>query len=318
MLIGDASCQAPIRGTKSLREDSPMPGTTLNTKSPVHDWPFETRPLSPSLGVEIHGISMAEAVSPKIFSKIHEAFLEHQLILFRDVDLPPETQVAFAKCFGEVQQHVMDQYHGYGHPEIYLLTNLDKAGNPSGAHPDKGTLHWHTDGSWRPRTGLATMMYAEITPKEGGETHFCDMYGAVEWLSQEWGPRLANLKAIHNLDFSRTRRHGEDPMTEEQKAKVPPVAHPIIRTHPETGRKAIFLGDHAESIHGMAYDEGRTMIEELSIAATPDHLVYRHHWEPGQCIVWDNRNLLHRATGYDTARQKRVMRRCTVLGDAPY
>jgi len=144
------------------------------------------------------------------------------------------------------------------------------------------------------------------------------MYGAVEWLSQEWGPRLANLKAIHNLDFSRTRRHGEDPMTEEQKAKVPPVAHPIIRTHPETGRKAIFLGDHAESIHGMAYDEGRTMIEELSIAATPDHLVYRHHWEPGQCIVWDNRNLLHRATGYDTARQKRVMRRCTVLGDAPY
>ena len=261
---------------------------------------------------------MAEAVSPEIFPKIYEAFLDHQLIFFRDVDLPPETQVAFAKCFGEVQHHVMDQYHGYGHREIFLLTNLDKAGNPSGAHPDKGTLYWHTDGSWRLHTGLATMMYAEIVPEEGGETHFCDMYGAVEWLSEAWGSRLAGLKAVHNLDFSRTRRHGEDPMTEEQKAKVPPVAHPIIRTHPETGRKAIFLGDHAESIDGMAYDEGRAMIEELNIAATPDHLVYRHHWEPGQCVVWDNRNLLHRATGYDTARQKRVMRRCTILGDAPH
>ena len=295
-----------------------MPDTTSTGRLDAQAWPFETRPLGDTLGVEILGVDLAEAVNPEIFPSIYQAFLKHQLIVFHNVDLPPETQVRFARFFGEIQTHVMDQYHGYGHPEIFLLTNLDKDGNPSGAHPDKGTMHWHTDGSWRPRTGLATMMYAEVVPDTGGETHFCDMHGAVDWLGDEWRARLKGLKAIHNLDFSRTRRHGEEPMTEKQKAKVPPVAHPILRTHPETGRLAIFLGDHAESIEGMDYDEGRALIEELNIAITPNHLVYKHRWKPGQCVVWDNRSLLHQATGYDTAREKRVMRRCTILGDEPF
>ena len=272
-----------------------MPDIENRSESRDRDWPFETRPLSNVLGVEMLGITMEQAVEAAIFPKVYEAFLDHQLILFRDVELPPATQVAFARNFGEVQHHVTDQYYGYGHPEIYLLTNLDADGNPSGHHPDRGTLHWHTDGSWRSRTGLATMMYAETVPAEGGETHFCDMYGAVNSLSEDWTTRLTGMKAIHNLDFSRSRRHGDDPMSEAQKSKVPPVAHPIIRTHPETGRKTIFLGDHAESIEGMDYDSGRALVEELNIAATPNHLVYRHRWAPRQCVVWDNRCLLHRA-----------------------
>jgi taurine dioxygenase len=295
-----------------------MPDNAIAASADPRNWPFEIRPLSDVLGAEIIGLKLADAVSPEIFPSVYQAFLKHQLILFRDEDLPPETQVRFAQAFGEVQIHVLNQYHGYGHPEIYLLTNLDKNGNPSGSHPDKGTMHWHTDGSWRDRTGLATMMYAEIVPASGGETHFCDMYAAVDWLGDAWRERLKGMKAIHNQDFSRTRRHGEDLLTEEQKAKVPPVAHPILRTHPETGRLTIFLGDHAESIEGMDYDKGRALIEELNTAATPDHLVYRHHWEPGQCVVWDNRSLLHRATNYDTANQKRVMRRCTIMGDRPF
>jgi alpha-ketoglutarate-dependent taurine dioxygenase len=151
----------------------------------------------------------------------------------------------------------MNQYQKYPeHPEIYMLTNADKDGKPTGKHPDKGTLHWHTDGSWRERTGQATMMYSEIVPPVGGETEFADMYEAYDNLSAEMKKRIEGKRAIHNLDFSRTRRHGEDPMTAEQKAKVPPIAHPIVRTHPETGRKAIFLGDHAQEIEGMDYDEG--------------------------------------------------------------
>ena len=284
------------------------------------DWPFETRPLSEPFGVEIFGIPMDDIVSKEIFPKVYEAFLDHQLILFNNVDLPPEDQVAFARRFGEVQIHVMNQYHGYGgaYPEIYFLSNLDDHGEPSGKHPDKGTMHWHTDGSWRPRTGHATMMYAEVVPDKGGETHFCDMYGAHDSLDETWHTRLMGMKAVHNLDFSRTRRHGEDPMTESQKAEVPPVAHPIIRTHPETGRKAVFLGDHAETIEGMDYSNGRRLVEELNDLVTREALVYQHTWRPRQCIVWDNRCLLHRATGYDTARQKRMMRRCTVLGDKPF
>ncbi len=284
-----------------------------------YNWPFEVRPLSPVLGAEIVGITLSEGIKEEIFPAIYEAFLTYQVILFRDVDLPPALQVQFARNFGEVQVHVMDQYHGYkDYPEIYFLSNLDEAGNPSGKHPDKGTLYWHTDGSWRRRTGHATIMYAEIVPSRGGETHFCDMYRAYEELSEEMKKRLRGLRAVHSLDFSRTRRHGEDRLTEEQKAQVPPVDHPIIRTHPETKRKCIFLGDHAEFIQGMNYEEGRALIEEVNRLATPDHLVYRHKWEPRQVLVWDNRCLLHRATAYDTTRERRVMRRCTVIGDEPY
>jgi taurine dioxygenase len=289
------------------------------SRGAARDWPFEAKPLHPVLGCEIVGISLEQAVSPKLFAKVYEAFLDYQVILFNDVDLPPATQVGFARNFGEVQVHVLSQIYGYKeHPEIYMLSNLDKDGNPSGKHPDKGTLYWHTDGSWRERTGQATMMYSEIVPETGGETEFADMYSAYELLPAAMKARIEGRRAIHNLDFSRTRRHGEDLLTAKQKTEVPPVAHPIVRTHPDTGRKAIFLGDHAESIEGMDYDAGRALIEELNAMITPPARVYAHSWTPRQCIVWDNRCTLHRATGFDEARLKRVMRRCTINGDRPF
>jgi taurine dioxygenase len=280
-------------------------------------WPFEIRPLHAVFGCEIIDLPLAKAVEPEMFDYVREAFLDYEVILFRNADLPPATQVAFARRFGEVQIHPMHQYHGYGYPEIYLLSNLNEEGRPNGKHPDKGTLYWHTDGSWRERTGLATMMYSEICPKAGGETEFCDMHAAYDSLSQVWKARIKGLKAVHNLDFSRTRRHGHEPLTPEQKANVPPVAHPIVRRHPETQRLGIFLGDHAERIEGMEYSAGRQLIEELNVAATPPHLVYTHKWTPGECMVWDNRCTLHRATPFDVINDRRKMRRCTINGDRP-
>jgi alpha-ketoglutarate-dependent taurine dioxygenase len=144
------------------------------------------------------------------------------------------------------------------------------------------------------------------------------MYSAYDLLPAAMKARIEDRRAIHNFDFSRTRRHGEDPLTADQKAKVPPVAHPIVRTHPETGRKAIFLGDHAETIEGMDYAEGRALIEELNREITPQSRVYTHRWAPRECMVWDNRCTLHRATGFDEGRLKRVMRRCTIVGDRPF
>jgi taurine dioxygenase len=199
-----------------------------------------------------------------------------------------------------------------------MLSNLDAHGDPNGKHPDRGTLYWHTDGSWRERTGQATFMYAEIVPDVGGETEFADMYAAYELLSAPMKGAIEGRRAIHNLSFSRARRHGEDPMTAEQSAKVPPVAHPIVRTHPETGRKAIFLGDHAESIEDMDYEAGRALIEQLNALITSPGRVYTHKWNPRECMVWDNRCLLHRATGFDTTRHRRLMRRCTINGDRPF
>jgi len=277
----------------------------------------EILPLSPNLGARIAGVNLADGVDDALFRTIYAAFLEHQVLLFDAHELPPGSQVAFARRFGEVQIHVMNQYHADGYPELYRLSNLDENGNPTGKHPDKGTLVWHTDGSWQRRTGQATILYAEVATAEGGETHFCDMYGGYERLSPAWKARIAGLRAVHNLDFSRTRRHGEDPMTEAQRRERPPVDHPIVRTHPETGRKCIFLGDHAEYILGMDYDAGRALIEELNALAVHADLTYRHRWSPGQLILWDNRCVMHRATEYDPATQRRVIRRCTIVGDEP-
>ena len=280
-------------------------------------WPFALRPLTPKLGAEISGVNLAEDMTDELFRAIYRAWLRYQVLLFPPMDLPPARQVQFARRFGEVQIHVMNQYHADGHPELYRLSNLDEHGRPNGRHPDKGTLAWHTDGSWRRVTGQATIIYGEVVSETGGETHFADMYGAYERLSPAWKERIASLRAVHNLDFSRTRRHGEEPMTDEQKKAVPPVDHPIVRTHPETGRKCLFLGDHAESIVGMPYDEGRRLIDELNRLAIHPDLTWEHRWTPGQLIVWDNRCTMHRATPYDPVTQVRVVRRCTVLGEVP-
>jgi taurine dioxygenase len=275
-------------------------------------------PLAPKLGARIVDVRLARGLSDELFAAIYRAFLRHQVLVFEPQEVPPGEQVAFARRFGEVQVHVMSQYHADGHPELYRLSNLDENGRPSGKHPDKGTLVWHTDGSWSRVTGQATIIYGEVVPATGGETHFADMYGAYDRLSADWKRRLATLRAVHNLDFSRTRRHGEDLMTEAQKRERPPVDHPIIRTHPETGRKCVYLGDHAEYIVGMPYAEGRALIEEINAMIIHADLVYEHRWTKGELLLWDNRCVLHRATGFDLATQGRVVRRCTVLGEVPH
>ena len=279
--------------------------------------PIATRRLSPHLGAEVLGVDLDAGVDDAAYEAIHAAFLAHQVLLFDAGGLTPASQVAFARRFGEVQVHVMNQYHADGFPELYRLTNLDANGNPNGRHPDRGTMAWHTDGSWQRVTGQATILYAEVASASGGETHFCDMYGAYERLSPAWKARLEGLRAVHNLDFSRSRRHAEDPLTDEQRRARPPVDHPVVRTHADSGRKCVYLGDHAESIVGMPYDEGRALIEEVNAMIVHDDLTYRHRWSPGQLIVWDNRCVLHRATAYDPSRDRRVIRRCTVLGEVP-
>jgi taurine dioxygenase len=275
------------------------------------------RPLTPKLGAAISDVKLADDMSDDVFRAIYQAFVRYQVLLFPPQDVPPARQVSFARRFGEVQIHVMKQYHADGFPELYRLSNLDENGNPNGRHPDKGTLAWHTDGSWQRVTGQATIIYGEVMPETGGETHFADMYGAYERLDARWKARIANMRAVHNLDFSRTRRHGEDPMTDAQRREKPPVDQPVVRTHPETGRKCLYLGDHAEYIVGMPYDEGRALIEELNALAIHPDLTYEHRWTARELLLWDNRCVMHRATPYDPATQGRVIRRCTVLGEVP-
>lgn len=274
---------------------------------------FTLRLLPGGFGAEVVGLAVRD-VDDGNFQAIHEAFLTHQLLLFRDSEVPPADQVAFARRFGEVQLHVMNQYHASAHPELYTLSNLGPDGKPSGRHPDRGTMAWHTDGSWTKRTTKATMLYAEVLPSKGGGTGFADMYAAWDALPADEQRRFESLRVLHNLDFSRNRRHGEEPMTDAQRQAAPPVEQPLVRTHPETGRKAIYLGDHAERIVGMEYDESRAFIDALNDRIVEIGRTYFHQWRPRDFMIWDNRCLLHKAGSYDTATEPRVIRRCTVLG----
>ncbi len=290
----------------------------MASRSTNLDSSLVVRPLTEAFVAEVGGVDLSNDVSDHDFAAIHDAFLRFQVLLFRDQELTPTRHVEFARGFGEVQMHVLNQYHHDEHPELFFLSNLDDHGQPSGQHPDRGTLYWHTDGSWTKRTTKATLIYSVEVPREGGETHFADSYRAYESLPEVMKRRIAGFRAIHNLDFSRTRRHGEDPMTEAQRRRAPAIDHPVVRIHPETGRKCLFLGDHAEHILGLGYGEGRALIEEMNALATRPEFVYRHQWQPRELIVWDNRCVLHRATSFDTARERRVMRRATVLGDIPH
>ena len=289
----------------------------LNTKL-VRNQLFEVRPLSTYLGAEIVGLTFKTLMMPEVFSRVLEAFIDHQIILFRGLELSRHHQIQIAHKFGQVQVHPLDQYLHADHPEIFYITNLDSAGNPIGRHPDPGTLFWHHDGSWLPCPGLAGMIYAEQVPAYGGETHFCDMYSAFEQLDEDLKNRLMTMEAVHNLDFSRSRRNQHDPLSDKQKANISSVNHPVIRTHPVTRRKCVFLGDHAEYIQNVEYNEGRELIEYLNKRITTNSYKYEHKWQPNDLLVWDNRCLLHRSTEYDTAIEKRVMRRVTIEGSKPF
>ena len=211
-------------------------------------------------------MDLAEPMTDAFFDRIYDAFLCPSAPAVpgpapgarRPGDLRPPLRLGPGACDEPVPRR------GLSRDLLPLEPGAD--GRPSGKHPDRGTVHWHTDGSWARRTGQATLLYAVAVPAAGGETRFASMYDAYEALDEGMRQRLAALRAVHNLDFSRTRRHGEDLMTEEQKKARPPVAHPIVRIHPETGRRCIFLGDHAWYIEDMPFDEGRQLIEDLNAA----------------------------------------------------
>ena len=157
--------------------------------------PFPLRGLTPRLGAYID-LDVGRGLDDATFAAVYRAFLRYQVLVFPPQELPAQRQVDFGRRFGEVQIHVMNQYHADGFPELYRLSNLDANGRPNGKHPDKGTLAWHTDGSWQHITGQATIIYGEVMPEAGagGETHFCDMYGAYERLAPQWKTRMAGLR----------------------------------------------------------------------------------------------------------------------------
>jgi alpha-ketoglutarate-dependent taurine dioxygenase len=277
---------------------------------------LELRPLSPLLGAEVLGVDLARETGDALHASLRAAFLRHQLLVFRNQTFDDGQHVAFARRWGKLQRHVLSQYVHAGNPEIFVITNLDGNGNPKGEHPDPGAKVWHTDGSWAAERGLATMLYSIAQPKAGGDTLFANMYAAYDGLPGEMKRRLEGLRAVHDLDYSRRLSGARQQMTDEQKRAAPPVEHDVVRVHPDTGRKCLYLGEHASHIAGMPLEEGRALVSRLNAHCTQARYTYAYRWCVGDAVMWDNRCLLHSATEFDWMNDVRILRRTTTVGEA--
>ena len=276
---------------------------------------FGIRPIGANFAAEIVGLDLADPLGDELFGALYSAFLQHKILVFRNQYFDDDAHSHFARRWGKLQVHVLNQYHKSTNPEIIYLSNLDRDGKPKGEHPDPGAAIWHTDGSWAKERGLATMLYGMVLPKSGGDTLFADMVAAYDGLSEAMKQQLEGLIAVHSLDYSRSQTTAKQQMTDEQKRAAPPVEHSVIRVHPDSGRKSIYLGQHASHIVGMPIDEGRKLIRQINEHATQPRYVYIHRWLPRDFVMWDNRQVLHKATDFDWINDVRTMRRTTTVGE---
>lgn len=273
-------------------------------------------PSAAPLGAEIHGVDLSQPLSDGIFKRILELFHEHQVICFRDQNMGPEQLVAFSARFGELDIHHMTEHVLPHLPQVRILSNAKKDGRAAGI--TRGGMHWHSDLSYKAVPALSTLLYGVVCPPEGADTQFASMYTAYEALSPELQQFLLGKRAVHDRNFRYSALYpNRPPLTAAQIAHVPPVEHPLVRVHPETGRKALYIAkDLVSGIVGLDDAESRTLIDQLENEATRPDRVYSHRWQEGDLVVWDNRCCLHRATPYDN-KFTRTLYRTQVKGEVP-
>lgn len=278
---------------------------------------LKLRRLSHALGAEVCDMDVSKPLGEASFGEIYRAFLEHGILLFRNQDITREQHIDFSRRFGELDRHdALPRDRHPDHPEILLVTNEP---NPDGTPSDSRYTgrQWHSDMSFTPYPSLGSLLRGITVPEVGGDTMFANMYMAYDALSDGMKKLIADLHGIH---MSGTRRIANTatgiPRAEEQKRINPPVAQPVVRVHPETGRKALYLGEKVKRFDGMTEEESRPLIDYLNRHATRPEFVYRHQWKKNDIVVWDNRCTMHQALGDFDETQRRHMERTTVLGTA--
>lgn len=281
---------------------------------------FAIRPFDAALGAEIVGLDLNRPLSAEDFRRIHRAHLDHHVVVFRDQRITPDQQIAFSRRFGPLQIHVLHQFQLSNHPEILIVSNVLKDGKPIGLG-DAGHF-WHSDLSYKEKPSLGSLLHAIELPPEGGDTLFANMHAAYEGLSDDLKQRVEGLAAEHTYLARYAELQKRSPwrpnLTPEQIAQVKPVVQPVVRTHPETGRKALFVSEHfTTKIVGLSDAESRALLDELFAHSVKPEYVYRHQWREHDLVFWDNRSLLHLAAGTPD-HLRRVMYRTTIEGDTPF
>jgi taurine dioxygenase len=273
--------------------------------------PLATRPLSPALGLEILGIDLSQPVTPVLASQLEAAWHDGLIVLLRDQKLSMEAQVRFAECFGPPAK-IHTPGHRAGHDAVMLITNVRENGKLIGALPD-GEMHFHTDQCHQERPAKASMLYAIEIPIQGGNTLFANAYLAYETLPAEVQRRIEGRKAINAYDYDNASMKRGTKLGDG----VPHYSHPVVRTHPATGRRALYVNRlMTVAIEGMPEAESDELLNLLFDHQEQRQFVYEHVWRVGDILMWDNRCTLHARTNFSAA-ERRLLRRVTILGEKP-
>lgn len=300
------------------------------------------RPLSPLLGAEILGLDATRPLDAAERATLLGLLHRHQVIVVRNQRPTPPQYIDFCRSFGDLEPFFLSAYNLQDHPEIYVLSNIRKDGKPVGR--DGAGTHWHTDHTFMPKPASVTLLHAVDVPDEGGDTLFADMYAAYDELDEDTKSMLKGRRAIHRYQKREHVYSGDRTLSEAERARIkalqeqrqreesnrPPSAtaqasnrhpdqlHPVVRTHPATGRKALYLNDEMTiGIEGMDPETSDGLLHRLCETATRQEKVFRFKWQPGDIVAWDNASTLHSAT-YTDPDKPRTMWRITIAGDVPH
>jgi len=287
--------------------------------------PVSIRPLHPVFVGEVTGVDCRSPLGPAEVAAIEAGMNEHAVLVFRDQDITDDEQIAFTRHFGELESYATpghirkraDQRLG---PGIADFSNLDKDGRIMSAEDrvwffKLGDRLWHSDSSFRPAPAKYSILSGRIIPSCGANTEFADMRAAYDALDERTKAEILDLVCEHSLIYSR-EAIGFTDLTPEEIAAFRPVRQPLVRTHPVTGRKSLFLAAHAGAIVGWTIPEARIFLRDLMEHATQREFVYAHAWQRWDLVMWDNRSTMHRARRFDRS-EVRDVRRTTLAGDAP-
>jgi taurine dioxygenase len=271
---------------------------------------FTVRQLSPALGAEILGVDLRDPIDAALKQKFLDTWHEHLVILLRDQALDEDTQVRFAETFGPPAKITSGRTFSTKHPSVMLISNIREDGKPIGALPD-GEMHFHTDQCHQEIPAKATVLYAIEIPTKGGNTLFANAYLAYEALPESIKHRIAGRRALNAYDKDSTLR------TANYDDAGSSCWHPVVRTHPETGRKALYINRlMTREIEGLPRTDGEALLRKLFDHQEQRKFVYEHVWRPGDVLMWDNRCTLHARTDF-SAGERRLLRRVTIRGEKP-
>jgi alpha-ketoglutarate-dependent 2,4-dichlorophenoxyacetate dioxygenase len=283
------------------------------------------RPLHPVFAGEVSGVDCTKHLAPSEVAEIEAGMDRYAVLVFRDQRLTDEQQIAFTRHFGELENygtpgHIRRREEQRLGPGIADFSNLDKDGNIMSAEDrvwffKLGDRLWHSDSSFRPAPTKYSLLSGRVIPSWGAETEFADMRAAYDALDDRTKAEIADLVCEHSLIYSR-QAIGFTDLSREEIAAFKPVRQPLVRSHPVTGRKSLFLASHAGAILGWTVPEARMFLHELTEHATQREFVYRHKWRVGDLVMWDNRQTMHRARRFDR-NEVRDGRRTTLAGDGP-